>query len=161
MAGNPIGREVQPVTLPGMIPPMPAVARILARYDRGKVEAFIEVAIGLLDTLDGDPEAEDCTDVEDDFALSSQARWWGPRQESDSEAGAYAEWHTLPASSRKAGQCMVNACGNEDDEEDDAPEEDDHSGMIDEDGVNTCVPGMHWAGAMIPFGPGCPLSDGD
>jgi hypothetical protein len=39
--------------------PMPAVARILARYDRPKIEAFLAIAIDLLDTMDPDPELED------------------------------------------------------------------------------------------------------
>lgn len=65
MASNPIGREAQPVTLPGMIPPMPAVARILSRYDRGKLSAFVAVAIDLLDVLDGDPDTEPSGDETD------------------------------------------------------------------------------------------------
>ncbi len=73
MASNPIGREAQPVTLPGTMPPMPAVARILSRYDRPKVEAFIAVALDLLDLLDGDDDVElngdeaDRSGAEDDF----------------------------------------------------------------------------------------------
>lgn len=51
---------------PAALPPMPAVARILAQYDRDKLASFIEVAIGLLDTLDGDPDVE-MTGLEDDF----------------------------------------------------------------------------------------------
>ena len=61
MASIPIGRESVPVTLPGTMPPIPAVARILARYDRAKLEAFITIAIDLADTLDGDPEGEPVT----------------------------------------------------------------------------------------------------
>lgn len=49
MATNPIAPLSFPTT-----PPMPAVARILARYDRDKLSAFISVAIDLLDTLAGD-----------------------------------------------------------------------------------------------------------
>ena len=41
--------------LPG---PPPAVSRILARYDRPKLEAFIAIAIDLLDTMDGDTDLE-------------------------------------------------------------------------------------------------------
>jgi hypothetical protein len=37
---------------------MPAVARILSRYPREKLAAFIAVAIDLLDTLDGDADLE-------------------------------------------------------------------------------------------------------
>lgn len=54
MATNPIAPLPFPTT-----PPMPAVARILARYDRPKLAAFIAVAIDLLDTLGGDPDLEE------------------------------------------------------------------------------------------------------
>jgi hypothetical protein len=40
-------------------PPMPAVARILSRYDRAQLEAFLTIAIDLLDTFDGDADLED------------------------------------------------------------------------------------------------------
>lgn len=39
-------------------PPMPAVARILARYERPQLEAFLTIAIDLLDTMDPDPDLE-------------------------------------------------------------------------------------------------------
>ena len=65
MATNPLGGESAIVTLPGMIPPMPAVARVLSRYDRGKLAAFVTVAIDLLDVLDGDPDREgECSEDE-------------------------------------------------------------------------------------------------
>ena len=82
MASNPIGREAVPVTLPGTIPPMPAVARILSRYDRPKMEACIAVALDLLDVLDGDADAElngdeaDGSGAEDDFCPQN-ANWKG------------------------------------------------------------------------------------
>ncbi|MET0240191.1 MAG: hypothetical protein ABW184_09875 [Sphingobium sp.] len=44
---------------PPLPAPPPSVARILAQYDRPKLEAFIEIAIDLLDTLDGVPDVED------------------------------------------------------------------------------------------------------
>lgn len=43
---------------PRALPPMPAVVRILSQFDRPQLAGFIEVAIGLLDTLDGDPDIE-------------------------------------------------------------------------------------------------------
>jgi hypothetical protein len=43
---------------PRTTPPLPAVAQILSQFDRTKLEGFITVAIGLLDVLDGDSEAE-------------------------------------------------------------------------------------------------------
>lgn len=55
--------------------PTPAspVERILSRFDRDKLSGFIEVAIGLLDFADGDPDFEpngdelDANAAEDDF----------------------------------------------------------------------------------------------
>ncbi|MEO6151867.1 MAG: hypothetical protein ABIT09_01240 [Croceibacterium sp.] len=38
---------------------MPAVALILARYQRPQLEAFLSIALDLLDTMDGDGDAED------------------------------------------------------------------------------------------------------
>lgn len=58
---------------PRAIPPMPAVARILSRFDRQQLEGFIAVAIDLADALDGDPDIEPNGDEldgsmgEDDF----------------------------------------------------------------------------------------------
>ena len=40
---------------------MPAVARILARHDRGKLAAFVTIAIDLLDVMEGDEDAEPAT----------------------------------------------------------------------------------------------------
>ena len=54
-------------------PPMPAVARILARFEREQLAGFIAVALDLIDTLDGDPDFENATDLEDDHTLSPQA----------------------------------------------------------------------------------------
>lgn len=58
---------------PAYVPPMPAVARILAQFDRERLAGFIEVAIGLLDVMDPNSDMEangdeldgDCS--EDDF----------------------------------------------------------------------------------------------
>src|SRR5687768_11024041 len=61
-------------TLPDLPPNLPAVGRILANFDRDQVEGFIEVAIWLLDTIDGDPEDQqangdelDANGSEEDF----------------------------------------------------------------------------------------------
>lgn len=70
MASQPIMGSVS--ALPA-VPPMPAVARILSRFDRWQVEGFIAVALDLLDTFDGEADFENATDVEDDFALSPNA----------------------------------------------------------------------------------------
>jgi hypothetical protein len=64
MATKPIGGETAPVinplqfTLtPGMAPAAPLM-RMLGRYDREKVEAFVEISISLLDLIDGDADIE-------------------------------------------------------------------------------------------------------
>jgi hypothetical protein len=52
---------------------MPAVARILSQFDRPKLAGFVEVAIGLLDAMDGDADEEangdelDGSSAEDEF----------------------------------------------------------------------------------------------
>ena len=101
--------------------PPAAVMTILASYDRAKVEAFVEIAIGLLDTLDGDAEAE----LDDP-----------PEPNGDEKDVAYVEWHTMRGS-QKAGPNILS--NHEDDEEDDAAEDDDpggceHDGREPEDG---------------------------
>jgi hypothetical protein len=53
--------------------PAAPLMRMLARYDRAKVEAFVEISISLLDLMDGDPDTElngdetDHCNSEDDF----------------------------------------------------------------------------------------------
>lgn len=141
-------------------PALPAVARILARHDRPAIEAFLAIAIDLLDTLDGDPDAETGNDVEDDFALTDGAIERAisePRVDCvDQDEGAYVEWHTKPANRRRCGQSEFTL-GHEDDEDDDPAEEDDDSGQCDEDGINTLGDlAMH---ALQSPGPGCDLAD--
>ena len=41
------------------VPPMATVSGILSRNDRSKLAAFIEFAIDLLDTLEGDADSEE------------------------------------------------------------------------------------------------------
>lgn len=53
---------------------MPAGARIPARFERDQLAGFIAVALDLIDTMDGDPDFENATDLEDDHALSRRAR---------------------------------------------------------------------------------------
>jgi hypothetical protein len=48
------------------MPPMPAVTRILARFERDQLAGFIAVALDLLDTLDGDDDLEDEGEAEPD-----------------------------------------------------------------------------------------------
>lgn len=70
MAFNHLPEQTALVTLPPAFPPAPTVLRILARHDREHLAAFITVAIDLMDAMDGDIDAENATDLEDDFQLS-------------------------------------------------------------------------------------------
>ena len=103
---------------PSAQPPMPAVAAILARYDRQKLASFIEVAISLLDTLDGDPEAEPATwteagnrnthaDLPDDHELSG-----------DEKDAGWTEWQSRGRHKQTAGG-YEQSDQHEDDEDDD------------------------------------------
>jgi hypothetical protein len=53
--------------------PPAAIMHVLSRFTRDDLAGFISVALDLLDTLDGDPEAEE-NDLEDGFALSAHAQ---------------------------------------------------------------------------------------
>lgn len=151
MATAPLQAESAPVILPNQFPPMPAVARILSRYDRSKVEAFIEVAIGLLDTLDRplDPD-------EPDFSPRSDG---APGDADDVEPDgddcgdcAWSEWDRRHATGKRAGveAVAMENCGRTEDDEDDDP-----SGVCDEDGINTEF------AATRSRAPGCSISDPD
>ena len=97
-------------TFPAILP-MPAVARILARFERDQLAGFIAVALDLLDTIDGDPDAEDNADRE--------------ATDGDDQDQAWIEWTTMRGP-QKRGPSVLS--GQEDDEEDDAPEDDDPGG---------------------------------
>jgi hypothetical protein len=100
---------------PGTLPPMTAVARILARYDRDKLEAFISVAIDLMDTLDGphDPDAPD-------YRRCSDGQPGDPDEAEHAGDEADMSWPDRIAQDR-AGPNMRT----EDDEADDFGERDD------------------------------------
>jgi hypothetical protein len=127
---------------PATIPPAPAVMAILDRFNRDELGHTIEVLIALLDIWDGDPESENATDLEDDHTLSGLALQnadCGPGcSVADQDAGAYVEWHTVPANLKRNGQPCILA-GQEDDEDDDPKEDDnsdaEHDGREPEDGV--------------------------
>lgn len=67
MATTPLRAESVPANplsftlTPGMAPAAPLM-RLLARFDRPKVEAFAEISIALLDLIDGDPDLEEDDD---------------------------------------------------------------------------------------------------
>lgn len=126
--------------------PMPAVARILSCYDRRKVEAFIEVAIGLLDTFD----APDDPDVPD-FSLRSDGQPGCPLDHElggDAEAGAYVEWTSMRVAQQRRGLPVSLGDLHEDDEL--IGDETDASGAEDEE-----CPGLR----RKENGAGCPIAD--
>jgi hypothetical protein len=105
---------------------------LLNLHSPHEIAEAIEVLVDVLDCLGGDPEAEDATDAEDDFALSPMALHYttGPGcSVTEEDAGAYIEWSSLHAR-QKGGQCLM--AGREDDEEDDAAEEDDGDSAVDD-----------------------------
>jgi len=125
-------------TLERIGPPAPpeAVMAILDRFNREELGNTIEVLVALLDIWDGDPDAEDATDLEDDHSLSEAALGYdrGPGCETaDRGDQAYVEWHTMRGS-QKGGPNIL--AGHEDDEEDDAPEEDDGDSAVDDYGCD-------------------------
>lgn len=54
MASNPLSFTLAP----GMAPVAPLL-RLMAQFDRGKVEAFAEISIALLDLMDPNPDDEE------------------------------------------------------------------------------------------------------
>jgi len=139
---------IRPVTLPNQFPPMPAVARILSRFDRAQLHGFIAVALDLADAMDGDPDLE-----EDDYGEPA----------GDELDHSWPEWHTRDKrKTTSAGYEMAPVGGvggvpsyqpTEDDEDDDPQEEDDDSGQCTEDEISA---GDRRFGTR---GPGCVISD--
>ena len=153
MATIPISGDAAPVTLPRTIPHMPAVARILARHDRGKLAAFVTVAIDLLDAMDGDPDLEgECSEDEVSRCtdIGRPVDGDGPGCDiGDADENAWLEWTTMRGG-QKAGPNLT--AGGEDDEDD--GDVGDHSASEDD------CPGIGRK-ALRGDGPGCPISDPD
>ena len=81
-------------------PPMPAVARILARFEREQLAGFIAVALDLIDTLDGGPDHEDEGEAEPDdtnedddpdTGIEDQPRGFDPESDYGGEEAGEAE----------------------------------------------------------------------
>ncbi len=131
--------------------PMPAVARILAGFEREQLANFIEVAIGLLDLEDGDPDSHE-GDTEDAFALSPAAIRYGEGGAgcSVSDSGgdqAWIEWTALHPGTRNGHNLTAG-------EEDDEAYGDETDGNFAED--EECA-----AFERAVEGPGCVVSDPD
>ncbi len=140
------------VAIQNRVPVMPAVTRILSRYDRANLEAFISVAIDLLDVIDDDPDLEDSEasnpDVDERGRLLPDV--YVPASQDEDREHAWIEWHTMRGSQKRGPNILA---GHEDDEDDDASEDDDPAGQCDEDEISAIVP--------LSDGPGCPISDVD
>jgi len=162
MASTPISGDAAPVTLPGTIPPMPAVARVLRQFDRAKLGAAIEVMIALLDMTDPDPEQEGGTWPDDIRSVDRQHLYEDCEADGSEADTSWPEWHQRGRNKTTwAGHEMAGARGlgeSEDDEQDDEPEDDDPAGVCDEDGVNTGS-GEYWEHGRAYTDPGCPISD--
>lgn len=119
------------------VPPA-AVMRVLERFPRRELEGFIAVALELLDTLDGDPEAEDGTDLEDDFTLTTHAELSAEGAPgcpiADAHDPSWIEWNKRSRNKlRIGGHEPSNPAGHEDDEQDDHDEDDDPAGGAADD----------------------------
>lgn len=79
MATTPIGADSVPVTLPGSIPPAPAVMAILDRFNRAELGNTIEVLVALLDVWDGDEDLEedDPSGQCDEDGINTDITWRG------------------------------------------------------------------------------------
>lgn len=117
MATIPIGGDAAPVTLPGMLPAMPAVARVLGQFDRSKLGAAIEVMIALLDLTEPDTDAEPSGWPEDVRAIDREHLPDDSEAVGDEADTAWIEWERLPGSVKRAGG--HGGAHDEDDEDDD------------------------------------------
>jgi hypothetical protein len=99
------------------IAPSPAIMAILSRFDRPTLEAFLTVAVDLLDTFDPDPEAEPVTWPNDPSAAFKSNLPDDCEAVGDERDVAWIEWERMAPVKRK----HANHAGsdNEDDEEDD------------------------------------------
>jgi hypothetical protein len=151
MATIPLGPDSAPVTLPGAIPPAPAVMAILDRFNREELGNTIEVLVALLDIWDGDPDALDTNDAEDDFARTGLSNAYA----SNSGPGCYVsdipdatttEWHTRGRLKDVPGIYGKNGWRVDEDAEDDDPD----CGL--DEGEPNFV-------AASDGGAGCPIAD--
>ncbi len=118
---------------------MPAIARILARYDRQRLEGFISIAIDLLDVVDGDPDLEiedpagETVPVVDDLSLPPEEDDADPDlEETDAEDSFVLSTNALRLN-HGAGcnvgdpDCAVDDNGCDDLDQDKEPDETIHA----------------------------------
>ena len=100
------------LAMPGAAMPMPAVARILSRFDRPTLASFLSVAIDLLDVLDGEADSEGNGDDEP------------AGDDADASTG---EWHLRPWPARRSGSEPRVEC-------EDAEDDDPGGGNVEDEG---------------------------
>lgn len=145
MASTPLGPVSGSVTRMNQLPSMPAVARILSRFDRQQLSGFIAVAIDLADAMDGDPEAEELP-LEDAFVSHNAAF---ADEDSDGKDTSWPEWHTRGRFKAAASELRDTSI-HEDDE--------DNGDRLDGSGAED-DPDYRRIAAHLSDGPGCPISD--
>ena len=139
-----------PATLQFVTAEAAKIAAIMARFDRRKLETFLEAGVELLDAIDGDSEAEDATDVEDEGIVSEA--FDGPGcPASDEDDRAYPEWHAR-GRHKEAYRDSWKAIASEDAEEDEGGGDD-----LTEDTPGFDVRSRAMANAYGD-GAGCPLN---
>jgi hypothetical protein len=95
------------------VPPA-ALMRILSRFERSQLAGFVEVAIGLLDVAEPDPD-------EPDFSPRSDGLPGDPSDHEptgDEEGGAYIEWHAMRGSQKRGPNLIARLEDDEDDDQD-------------------------------------------
>lgn len=136
-------------------------AALGAQRAREKLADAIEALLLQMDLIDGDPDFEE-DDLEDSFLLSDRARGIAakcPAHDVEQDQGSWTEWHTRGRHKNSLGNVTANGhILHEDAEDDDAAEEDDHSGQCTEDEISTGL--GHWGyGTGLSNSPGCEISD--
>ena len=140
MASTPLGGPPAVVTMPGTLPPMPAVARILSRFDRAQLVGFIAVAIDLADAMDPDPDLEhDGDELDSDGDERGDTAW--------------IEWDKMRGAQKSGPNHLA---GQEDDEDVEGGGDDAQS--EDEPGFSSAQ--RRWAN-LARNGAGCKISDDD
>ena len=109
MASIPLSGPAAPVTLPGDMDPRD-LFRLMSCFDPRQLAGFVDVAIGLIDLAEGDPDMEDNADRE--------------ASDGDDQDVGWTEFHTRGRFKMNPG--VLSADGQpleEDDEDYDAAEE--------------------------------------
>jgi len=99
---------------PGMPPARASLiaVRLLRLHSPAEIAQAVEILLDVLNQLEPAEDEPDFRPVSDGLPGDPDDTDLG----ADDEPGAYAEWTSMPPATRKAGTCMVDGCGHEDDE---------------------------------------------